>query len=101
MNSIEEQLWNYIDGTCTAAEQEEVARLIEQDSAYRSQYESLLLLNSEFDKIELDEPPMAFAYNVMEQIRTQEALVPLKSGINKNIITGIIGFFVLSISILL
>src|SRR5471030_1935353 len=101
MNSIEEKLWAYIDGTCTAAERNEISRLIESDSAYRDQYSELLLLNSEFEKMELDEPPMAFTYNVMEQIRTQEALVPLKAGINKNVIRGIGGFFVLSISVLL
>jgi len=101
MNSIEEKLWNYIDGTYTAAERDEISRLIESDSAYREQYRELVLLNSEFEKMELDEPPMAFTYNVMEQIRTQEALVPLKSGINKNIIRGIGGFFVLTICLLL
>jgi hypothetical protein len=101
MNSIEEKLWAFIDGTCSAADQEEISKLIETDSVYGEQYSELLLLNSEFEKMEMDEPPMAFTYNVMELIRTQEALVPLKAGINKNIIRGIIGFFVLSISILL
>jgi hypothetical protein len=37
----------------------------------------------------------------MEQIRTQEASVPLKAAINKRIIYAIAGFFVLSILALL
>jgi anti-sigma factor RsiW len=73
MSSIEEKLWNYIDGTCTPDEQEAIARLIAQDEIYRRKYNELLKLNAEFAAIELDEPPMAFTYNVMEAIRTENA----------------------------
>jgi len=97
MNSIEEQLWSYIDGTCTAEEREQISRLIAHDEAYKEQYQELLQLHNEFGALELDEPPMAFTYNVMEQIRTQEASVPLKAAINKRIIWGIAGFFILTI----
>ena len=97
MNSIEEKLWDYIDGTCTPEEHAQISQLIAQDVAYKRQYEELLQLNSEFATLELDEPPMAFTYNVMEQIRTQEATVPLKAAINKKIIWGIAAFFVLTI----
>jgi len=97
MNSIEERLWSYIDGTATADEQAAVAQLIEQDAPVRMQYFELLQLNNEFTDIELDEPPMAFSYNVMEAIRKEEALKPLKAKINTNIIKGISGFFLLVI----
>ncbi|MES2274476.1 MAG: hypothetical protein V4592_00520 [Bacteroidota bacterium] len=97
MNSIEEQLWNYIDGTCTNAEREQISQLIIHDEEYKQQYAELMQLNNEFSSIELDEPPMAFTYNVMEQIRTQEASVPLKAAINKQIIYAIAAFFVLTI----
>jgi anti-sigma factor RsiW len=101
MNSIEEKLWNYIDGTCTTAEQDAIARLIEQDEAYAQKYQELLALNNEFAAIELDEPPMAFTYNVMETIRTQNASQPLKAAIDKRIIKGIAIFFVFTILALL
>ncbi|QKJ31401.1 zf-HC2 domain-containing protein [Mucilaginibacter mali] len=101
MNSIEEKLWAYIDGTCTAAEREQISALIEHDAEYRQQYEELLQLHTGFGSLELDEPPMAFTYNVMEQIRTQEASVPLKAAINKRIIYAIAAFFVLTITVLL
>jgi anti-sigma factor RsiW len=101
MNSIEEKLWNYIDGTATAEEQQAISLLIEQDEVYRKKYQELLALNAEFAAIELDEPPMAFTYNVMESIRNEHALVPLKSRINTNIIKGIGLFFVLTISAVL
>jgi anti-sigma factor RsiW len=94
MNSIEEKLWNYIDGTCSPEEQQAISTLIETDEAYRRQYEELLALNLEFSSIELDEPPMAFTYRVMEAIRTEEAQVPLKAAINKNLIRGLFSVFV-------
>jgi hypothetical protein len=93
MNSIEEILWNYIDGNCTAGEQKIIHKLIAEDEAYRLKYQELLNLDQQFSVIELDEPSMAFTYNVMETIRTENAQVPLKAAINKKIIMGIAIFF--------
>ncbi|MBW4890214.1 hypothetical protein KXQ82_10825 [Mucilaginibacter sp. HMF5004] len=101
MNTIEEKLWNYIDGTCTAEERESIATLIATDEVYSKKYKELLLLNAEFTNIELDEPSMAFAYNVMETIRTENAMKPLKATVNKNIIRGIGMFFAFTIVALL
>jgi len=101
MSNMEEKLWNYIDGSCTPGEQQAIALLIEQDEVYRRKYEELLQLNAEFSAIELDEPPMAFTYNVMETIRTENAQQPLKAAINKRITRGIGLFFVLTISAIL
>ena len=100
MNSMEEQLWSYIDGTCSPAEQQAIARLIAQDETWRIQYNELLKLNQEFGTIELDEPSMAFTYNVMETIRTENAMKPLKAAINKRIIWGIAAFFIVTIAAL-
>jgi len=101
MNTAEEKLWNYIDGTCTPAEQEAISLLIEQDGAFKLKYQELLLLNKEFAAMELDEPPMAFTYNVMETIRNEYAATPLKAAIDKRIIRGIGLFFVITISAIL
>ena len=79
MNTIEEKLWNYIDGSCTPAEQEAIRLLIEQDEMYRLKYRELLALNSDLPAMEMDEPSMAFTYNVMEGIRKEQALKPLES----------------------
>ncbi|GAA4336102.1 hypothetical protein GCM10023149_44610 [Mucilaginibacter gynuensis] len=100
MNSIEEKLWNYIDGNCTPEEQQAISLLIEQNEAYRNTYNELLVLNAEMATIELDEPPMAFTYNVLEQIRAEQAHKPLKAAIDKRIITGIAAFFLISIGVL-
>lgn len=98
MNTIEEKLWNYIDGTCTPDDQEAISRLIASDEVYRNKYEELLALNLDFTHLELEEPSMAFTYNVMEAVRTEAASVPLKSAINKNVIRGLVGVFVFIIT---
>ncbi len=101
MNTIEEKLWNYIDGSCSAEEHESISALIQSDAVYRQKYEELLLLNAEFGNMEMDEPSMAFTYNVMETIRTENAMKPLKASVDKRIIRGIGLFFVLTIAALL
>lgn len=94
MSNIEEKIWDYIDGSATADEQQAISLLIERDEAYRAKYLELLKLDQEFAAIELDEPPMAFTYNVMEAIRAEHAQKPLKAAINNNLIKGITAFFV-------
>ena len=98
MNNIEETLWNYIDGNGTPDERSAISKLIASDEAYRIKYKELLTLNKEFAAIELDEPSMAFTYNVIEAIRAEQAQVPLKAAINKRIIIGITIFFVLTLT---
>lgn len=98
MNNMEEKLWAYIDGACSPEDQLAITELIDTDALVRSKYEQLLKLNAEFSAMELDEPPMAFTYNVMEAIRNENASVPLKAAINKKIIRGIGLFFVLTLT---
>jgi anti-sigma factor RsiW len=101
MNNMEEKLWNYIDGNCTPDEQKAISSLIEKDAAIGAKYRELLSLNASFAQMDLDEPPMAFTYNIMEAIRTENAQVPLKAAINKRIIRGIAIFFTLTLVALL
>lgn len=100
MNAIEERLWNYIDGTCTEEERRAIDLLIAGDEGYRSKFEELLSLDREFAGLEPDEPSMGFTYNVMEGIRAEHAQKPLKAAINKRIIRGIGGFFIVTILLL-
>lgn len=99
--NIEEKLWNYIDGRCTAEEQQAIESLIASDEAVRLKYQQLVAFNADIGAIELDEPPMAFTYHVMEAIRTEQAQKPLKAAINKRIILGIALFFGITILALL
>ena len=100
MNSIEEKLWAYIDGSGTVEEQNAIRILIEQDEIYKQKYNELLALTHELEAMELDEPPMGFTYNVMETIRADYAKKPLKAKINKNIVKAIGGFFTVTIAAL-
>jgi hypothetical protein len=101
MNNIEEKLWDYIDGNCSAEEEKTISSLIASDEAYRLKYQDLLNLNKEISGISLDEPPMAFTYNVIEAIRTEQARQPLKAAVNNRIIRSIGAFFVLTLVALL
>ncbi|MBL4678646.1 MAG: hypothetical protein JKY70_20990 [Mucilaginibacter sp.] len=101
MNSIEEKLWNYIDGACPPEEQQAIEQLIATDEVYRNKYNELLQLNNEFAVMEIDEPPMAFTYNVMQTIRAEHGLQPSKSRIDGRIIWGIAAFFIITIAALL
>jgi hypothetical protein len=101
MNSIEEILWKYIDGNCSPEEQKIVSTLIAEDESYRLKYLELVVLSNDLSEMELDEPSMAFTYNVMEGIRAEHALVPLKARVNKRIIMGIALFFSITLFTLL
>jgi hypothetical protein len=98
MNNIEEKLWSYIDGTCTADERAAIDVLLVGDETYQQAYLELLALNREIAGMELDEPSMAFTYKVMENIRAEHARQPLKTHINNNIIKVIGGFFIITIT---
>jgi anti-sigma factor RsiW len=101
MNSIEEKLWNYLDGSCSPEEHEAISQLIATDQTYQQKYQELLAFNQELENMELDAPPMAFTYNVMEAIRTEEASKPLKANIDHRIIKAIAAFFIGTIAVLL
>ena len=101
MKNIEELLWAYIDGSCSAEEERAISAEIATDVTVHLKYLELLELNKEFAQIELEEPSMAFTFNVIETIREQEAAKPLKAHINRKIIMGITLFFTLTIALLL
>jgi hypothetical protein len=100
--NIEETLWSYIDGSCTAAEKTEVESLIASQSEWRQKHQELLnihqLLNSH---LELEEPSMRFRQNIMEAITKHHIAPATKTYINKKIIYGIGAFFIAMISGLL
>ena len=101
MNAIEEKLWSYIDGTCTEEERKAIDMLIASDEVYRRKFDELLNFDQQLNQMELDEPSMGFTYKVMEGVRAEHARQPLKAAVNKSIIKGIGGFFIVTIALLL
>ncbi|RZK90303.1 MAG: hypothetical protein EOO98_08630 [Pedobacter sp.] len=97
MNTIEQQLWDYIDGNLDADEAQTIEEKINTNAEIKLQYEELLSLNIAFGKIELDEPSMSFTRNVMESVSIAPAPIALKTKVNTRIIYGIGGFFIFSL----
>jgi len=101
MNNIEEKVWSYIDGSGTEEERAHIKFMIENDEAFKKIYDEIISFDAELKAIELDEPPMAFTYRVMEGVRAEEAQKPLKATINNKIIYSIAAFFLLTIGALI
>lgn len=98
MNTIEQQLWEYIDGTLNEAASKAIEEKIAADPEIKAQYEDLLKLNSVLGALDLDEPSMSFTRNVMESIAVEPLPIALKTKVNSSIIYAIGGFFVLSLA---
>jgi hypothetical protein len=97
MNTIEQQLWEYIDGTLDEAAKKALEAKIAADPEIKVQYEALLKLDSVLGVLDLDEPSMSFTRNVMESVALEPAPVALKTKVNTQIIYAIGGFFVFSL----
>jgi hypothetical protein len=97
MNTIEQQLWDYIDGNLDESSKKAIEEKIESDAEIKSQYEDLLKLNLVFGEVDLDEPSMSFTRNVMESVALVPAPVAMKTKVDKKIIYSIGGFFVISL----
>jgi hypothetical protein len=99
MQQIEEQLWNYIDGTANREEMMFVERMISTEPVWKNQYDQLLELNQVLVKdMELEEPSMRFSKNVMEQISGLQPARPTVQYINKKIIRSIAAIFIFTIT---
>jgi anti-sigma factor RsiW len=96
--NIEERLWEYIDGACSAEDRLFIEQLIATNQEWKTKYQELLNLQDLMTHhLELDEPSMRFTQNIMEEISKHHIAPAAKSYINKRIIWGIAGFFIVSI----
>lgn len=92
--TIEERLWEYIDGMATPEERTVIDQLIEADAEWRAKYGELLEAHQMMQASELEEPSMRFTKNVMEEIALLQIAPAAKTYINKKIIWGIAIFFI-------
>lgn len=93
-HNMETRIWEYIDGSGTAAERSIIQQLISTNQEWRRKYEELQQVNASLkDSIDIDAPSMRFTVNVMEEISRFHIAPSAKSYINKKIIFGIAGFF--------
>lgn len=94
MITMEEEIWDYIDGNSSPEQALSVQAKIASDPAYGSLYEELLAINDQMNGLELEEPSMSFSRNVMEQVKLEIAPVSLKTKVDTRIIYGIAAFFI-------
>jgi hypothetical protein len=95
--TIEERLWDYIDGTCDEEEKTFIEQLIATNLEWKAKYKELLDVHQLMGNLELDQPSMRFTQNVMEEIGKYQIAPAAQSYINKKVIRGIGSFFLLSI----
>lgn len=99
---MEERLWAYLDDACSGEERLFIEQLIATNQEWKTKYQDLLELQDLMSHhLELDEPSMRFTQNIMEAIGKHHIAPAAKSYINKRIIWGIAGFFMISLVCLL
>lgn len=96
--NIEEQLWNYIDGTLDKNEHSIVEELLHSNNEWKNKYAELMdvhqLMKTNMD---LEHPSLRFTQNVMEEISRLYITPATRNYINKNVIWGIGIFFLTTI----
>jgi hypothetical protein len=90
---MEQRLWDYIDGVSPANEKSLVEELLRTDKNWQSKYRELLDIQQMLKSAETEQPSMRFTKNVMEEIARYKIAPATRSYINKKIIYGITGFF--------
>src|SRR4051812_13764502 len=101
-HEIERRLWNYIDGNVAAEEKIQIEELLRRDLKWKQMYAQLQDLHQMVkDDLEVEEPSMRFAKDVMDEISKIKIAPATKSYINRKIITAIAAFFIILIAGLL
>ena len=98
--SIEQRLWEYIDGTSTIYESSAIEKLVAENEEWKNLYEEMLEIKQMLQASELEQPSMRFTKNVMEKISFHTNTV-VANYINKKIIWAIGLFCMILISCLL
>lgn len=93
--TIEERLWNFIDGTAPADERTVIEQLLQTHAEWKEKYSELLQVNELLQASELEAPSLRFSKNVMEEIGKLHIAPATKSYINNKIIWGLGIFFVI------
>ena len=91
--SIEQQLWSYIDGAVSVEEKNAIEKLLESNPDWKRKYNELLEVHQLMNSSDLEQPSMRFTKNVMEEIAKFHIAPATKNYINNKIIWGIAAFF--------
>ena len=92
---IEMQIWEFVDGLCPESDHARIALLIHTDPVWEAKYAEISALNSSIKStLDLEQPSLRFAKNVMEQVAHTRIAPATHNYINKRIIMGIAAIFV-------
>jgi hypothetical protein len=91
--TMDDRLWDYIDGNCEPAEKATIEELLATNLEWQRTYRELLNMQQLLDSSELHAPSLRFTKSVMEKIAQHQVAPATSSYINKNIIRGIGAFF--------
>ena len=91
--TLEERLWDYIDGLSSAAERTALETLLATDPTVRAQYAELMAVHQSLGATGLEEPSMRFTKNVMEAVARQSIAPATATYVNKRVIRLIAAFF--------
>ncbi|HWJ25783.1 MAG TPA: hypothetical protein VNS32_04520 [Flavisolibacter sp.] len=95
---MEMRIWDYIDGNLSVEEKSFVENLVQTNQAWREKHAELLQVHTLMqDSLELEAPSMSFTRNVMEEISRLQITPASKKYLNKKIIWGLGGFFLLTL----
>jgi hypothetical protein len=97
VNDMEARLWNYIDGFANQEEKSIIGKLIAEQESWSRKYRELMEVHQVLQQSELEQPSMRFTRNVMEEIAKYHIAPATKQYINRKVIWGITGFFVILI----
>jgi len=99
---IEQQIWEYIDGSCNEADKTRIARMIAEDDVWAAVYRELCELHAGIEgNMELEQPHVRFTRNVMDTITHTQPVPAGKVYVNRTVIRGIATFFIVTISAIL
>lgn len=96
MTTIEEQIWDYVDGCGDADYRSEIHSKIASQQDYKQAYEDVMAIHQQLQHISLEEPSMSFTRNVMELVKLEVAPVSLRTKVDNRIIYSIAAFFILA-----
>ncbi len=92
--SIDDRLWEYIDGLSSREEKSAIEKLLETNREWKEKYHELLELHQLVQSSALEEPSLRFTKNVMEEIAKYHIAPATKTYINNKIIWGLATFFI-------
>ena len=96
--SIEERLWEYIDGTSSASEIHIIEKFLKEDEEWNHLYGELLEIRQKIKFSEPEQPSVRFNQNIMDKISAFHSLPSENKYINKKIIWAISIFIITLIS---